>query len=159
MGDSVTWLICLVNHPITGYLMFVLASVEWSRMCPTINNSTSYEIHALIRFLHARNMSAAEIHRELCLAYGWNVMSEETARQWCRMFRNEQKKFYSEERNGQPGICSKRKIYESWCFRISKFLCKFPQISCTIPYEIITDRLSYHKFRAIWVPKILSCVP
>jgi hypothetical protein len=35
--------------------------------------------------------------------------------------------------------------------------CVFPHISCTVLYEIITDRLSYHKFRAMCVPKILTC--
>jgi hypothetical protein len=28
-------------------------------------------------------MSAAEIHRELCVVYHQNVMSEGTVRQWC----------------------------------------------------------------------------
>jgi hypothetical protein len=34
-------------------------------------------------------MSAAEIHRELCVAvYGQNIMNEGTVRQWCRMFKD-----------------------------------------------------------------------
>jgi hypothetical protein len=49
---------------------------------PSIDNPTSCEIHAVIRFLHAKNMSAEEIHCELCAAvYGQNEMSEETVRQ------------------------------------------------------------------------------
>jgi hypothetical protein len=39
-------------------------------MCPTIHNPASCEIHAVIRFLHAENMNAVEIHRELCADYG-----------------------------------------------------------------------------------------
>jgi hypothetical protein len=35
-------------------------------MCPAIDNPASCEILAIIRFLHTKNMSAAEIHRELC---------------------------------------------------------------------------------------------
>jgi hypothetical protein len=58
-------------------------------MCPAINNPTSCEIHAVIYFLRAKNMSAAEIHYELYVVYGQNVMSEGTVRQ-CRMFRNGQ---------------------------------------------------------------------
>jgi hypothetical protein len=46
-------------------------------MCPVIDNSTSCKIHALICFLYARNMSTAEISRELCAVYGQNVMSKE----------------------------------------------------------------------------------
>jgi hypothetical protein len=34
-------------------------------MWSAIDNPTSYEIRAVIRFLRAKNMSAAEIHREL----------------------------------------------------------------------------------------------
>jgi hypothetical protein len=40
-------------------------------LCPAIDNPDGCEICDIIRFLHAKNMSAAEIHRELCAAvYG-----------------------------------------------------------------------------------------
>jgi hypothetical protein len=39
-------------------------------MCPAIDNPASCEIRVIIRFLHAKNMSAAEIHCELCAIYG-----------------------------------------------------------------------------------------
>jgi hypothetical protein len=55
-------------------------------MCAVIDNSTSCEIRTVISFLHAKSMTAVEIHPELCTLYGQNVMSEETVRQWCRMF-------------------------------------------------------------------------
>jgi hypothetical protein len=55
-------------------------------MCPAIDNPTSCEIRAIMQFLHAKNTSAAEIHRELCMVSGQNVISEGTVRQWCRMF-------------------------------------------------------------------------
>jgi hypothetical protein len=46
-------------------------------MCSAIDNPTSCEIRLVIRFLHAKSMSAAEIHPELCgTVYGQNVMSE-----------------------------------------------------------------------------------
>jgi hypothetical protein len=38
-------------------------------------------------------MSSAEIHYELCAVYGQNVMSEETARHWCKMFKDGLTKF------------------------------------------------------------------
>jgi hypothetical protein len=34
-------------------------------MCPATDNPASCEICAIIHFLHAKSMSAAEIHREL----------------------------------------------------------------------------------------------
>jgi hypothetical protein len=45
-------------------------------MCPAIDNPVSCEIRSVVRFLRSKNMSAAEIHRELCAVYGQNVMSE-----------------------------------------------------------------------------------
>jgi hypothetical protein len=45
-------------------------------ICPAIDNPTSCEIHAVICYLHAKNMISAEIHCELCVVYGRNVMSE-----------------------------------------------------------------------------------
>jgi hypothetical protein len=51
-------------------------------MCPVIDNPTSCESPGVIRFLHTKNMSAAENRQELCAAYGQNVTSE--VRQWYR---------------------------------------------------------------------------
>jgi hypothetical protein len=48
----------------------------------------SYEVHAVIRFIHAEGQSAAEIHRRLCRVYDDNVMSDGCVREWCRKFRD-----------------------------------------------------------------------
>jgi hypothetical protein len=50
-------------------------------MCPAIDNPTSCEIDAVIRFFRAKNMSDMEIHRDLCAVYGQHIMSEATVRQ------------------------------------------------------------------------------
>jgi hypothetical protein len=49
-------------------------------MCPEIDNPTSCEIQAVIHFLHAKNVGAAEIHHQLCTVYGQNVMDVGTVR-------------------------------------------------------------------------------
>jgi hypothetical protein len=49
-------------------------------MCPAIDNPTSCEIRAVTHFLHTKNMSAEEIHHELCTVYSQNVMSEGSVR-------------------------------------------------------------------------------
>jgi hypothetical protein len=56
-----------------------------------------------VRYLrHAKNMTAVEIHHELCAAvYGQNVMNEGRVRQWCRMFKDE-------EQSGWPAVVSER---------------------------------------------------
>jgi hypothetical protein len=51
-------------------------------MCPAIDNPTSSKIHAIIHLIQAKNMSAVEIHHELCtVVYGQNLTSEGTVRQ------------------------------------------------------------------------------
>jgi hypothetical protein len=87
----------LVNHHITGHLVFVLVSTKIVMMCPAIDNSASCKIHAVIHFLHTKNMSVTEIYRELCTVYGQNVMSEETVRQWCRLFIDGRTDIHNEE--------------------------------------------------------------
>jgi hypothetical protein len=48
-------------------------------MCSAIDNLTSCEICAVIHFLHVKNMSVAEIHRELWVVKSQN-MSEGTVK-------------------------------------------------------------------------------
>jgi hypothetical protein len=90
--------------------------------------------------------------------YGQNVMSEGTVRQWCRMFKDERTNVHDEERSGRPSVVSDdlvqsvdQKICERHCFTSSELSCEFPHIWRTVLYEIITDRLEYHKFCARWV--------
>jgi hypothetical protein len=75
-------------------------------MYPAIDNPASCKIHAVIRFLHAKNMSAEEIHRELCVVYSQNVINERTVRQWCRMFIDGQTNVHDEKRSGRPCVVS-----------------------------------------------------
>jgi hypothetical protein len=75
-------------------------------MCSEIENPARCEIHTVIRFLHANNMSAMEIHRQLCAIYGQNAMSEGNVRQWCRMFKDGQTNVHDEERSGWAAICT-----------------------------------------------------
>jgi hypothetical protein len=55
------------------------------------------EIRAVIHILHTENMSAAEIHNELCMVFGHNLMSEGTARQRYRMFKDGRTNVHHEE--------------------------------------------------------------
>jgi hypothetical protein len=75
-------------------------------MFPATDNHANCEIHAVIHFLHAKNMSAAEIHHELCEVYGQNVMSEGPVRQQCRMSKNGRTNVHDEEQSGPPSSVS-----------------------------------------------------
>jgi hypothetical protein len=116
------------------------------------DNTDSCEIFAVTRFLHAKNMSAAEIHREICVVYGQNIMSEGTVRQWCRTFKDGRTNVHDEDRNGRLPVVSDnlvqsvdQKNCERRRFTISELSREFPQMSCTLLYDI-TARLGYHKF-------------
>jgi hypothetical protein len=59
----------------------------------------------------------------------------------------------------QPSVVSDDLVQsERRCFTISEVSCEFMPISRTVLYEIITVRLGYHKFCAIWVLKMLMGV-
>jgi hypothetical protein len=90
-------------------------------------------------------------------------MSEGNVRQRCRMFKDGRTNVHDDKRSGQPSVVSDnlvlnvdQKICEGWHFTISELLCEFPQISCTVLYEIIADRLGYHEFCTSWVLKMLT---
>jgi transposase len=74
--------------------------------CPAIDNTASCEFRAHILFLHVKNMSAAEIHRELCVVYGQNLISEGSVRQWCRMFKDRRSDVHDEEGSDRPSVVS-----------------------------------------------------
>jgi hypothetical protein len=106
-------------------------------------------------------LSAAEIHRKLCAVYGQNIVSEGTARQWCRMFKDGRTNVHDEKRSGRPSVLSDdlarsvdQKICDRRCFTVSELSYEFPQIAHTILCENITVRLGCHKFCARWVQNI-----
>jgi hypothetical protein len=75
-------------------------------MRPANGNPVSGKIRQVIRFLHSKNMSVAEIHRKLCAAVcGRNVMSEGTVRQWCKILKDGLTNIHDEERSGRSAIC------------------------------------------------------
>jgi transposase len=75
-------------------------------MFSAVDNRASCEIRVFIRFIHAKNMSTAEIHRELCAVNGQNVVSEGTVRQWCRMFNEGRLNVHDKERSGRSSVLS-----------------------------------------------------
>jgi hypothetical protein len=66
-------------------------------MCPATDNAARCKIHIDIRFLHTKNMIAAEIDCELMSNLCQNVLSEGNIRQWCRIFKNGRKNVHDEE--------------------------------------------------------------
>ncbi|GBL94849.1 Histone-lysine N-methyltransferase SETMAR [Araneus ventricosus] len=120
-------------------------------------------MRGVIRFLWARKLSAADIHRELCAVYGPNIMSEGVVRQWVRFFKDRRTNIHDESRSGRPSVVSAdlmKKIDEKIRllrnFTITQLSEHLPNISRTILYETATGKLGYRKFCARWVPKMLT---
>lgn len=118
------------------------------------------EVRAVIRFLQAEGHSAAEIHRRMCQVYGENFMSDGCVREWCRKFREGRTDVHDEGGQGRPSLVTDdlvkkvaKVVREGGQFTISELSSKFPQISRTVLYEIVTSTLGYHKFCEKWVLK------
>jgi hypothetical protein len=100
-------------------------------MCSVIDNIASCEILAVIRFLHAKNMSAAEIHWELCMMiYGQNVRSNRIIIQWYRMIKDKLTNVPDEGRSGRPSVVNDDDVqsvkdvtsqFQNFCVNFHKF--------------------------------------
>jgi hypothetical protein len=89
-GQTIQTVISFNNGETLGKFILYLYLCEYGKLCILLSNllgGTKYEgysesnlpiceIRAVNSFLRAKNMSASEIHRELCAVYGQNLMSE-----------------------------------------------------------------------------------
>jgi hypothetical protein len=121
-------------------------------MFKTIERPADCEIQSVTHFLNVRNVKPADIHRQICEVYGENAMSDGMVRKWVRQFNKGRENVHDEARSGQPSVVSDHlvravdsKVHEDRWFKISSLSLHFPQISRTILYEIVSDRLNYRK--------------
>jgi hypothetical protein len=121
-------------------------------MFKTIERPADCEIRSVIRFLNARNVKPAYIHRQICEVYGENAMSDGMVRKWVRQFNEGRENVHDEVRSGRPSVVNDdlvravdSKVHEDRRFTISLLSLHFPQISRTILYAIVSDRLNYRK--------------
>jgi hypothetical protein len=74
------------------------------------------------------------------------------------MFKDGPTNVHNKERSGRRSVVNDeivqsvdQNICERRRFTISELSCEFPYISRTVLYEVITDKVGYHKFCARWV--------
>ncbi|GBM88764.1 hypothetical protein AVEN_185711-1 [Araneus ventricosus] len=110
------------------------------------------EVRSVIRFLNAKKVKPAEIHRQLVEIYGENVITDGMVRKWVRQFNDGRTNVHDEARSGRhsvvnDGLVAKvnEKIRENRRFTIRTLFDEFPQISKTVLHEIATNRLNYRK--------------
>lgn len=119
-------------------------------MAEKIVDPARCEVRGVIRILLAKGSSAAEIHRELCLVYGPEVMSEKQVRKWYREFRNGRTNIHDERRSGRPSTRTNdivdqvnQKLRSYRRLTISGLANEFPNVARTSVYRIVTEQLQY----------------
>ena len=117
-----------------------------------ISNPAECEVRGVIRFLQAENVRPSEIHRRLVAVYGEHVTNAVSVRKWCTMFRNGRTDVNDAERSERTSVITdalkqkvNRIIRENRHFTISEVYEQCPEVSRTVVYEIVTERLEYRK--------------
>jgi transposase len=75
-------------------------------MFKMIERPADCEIRSVIRFLNARNVKPADIHRQVCEVYGENVMSDGMVRKWVGKFSEGLDNVHEEPRSGRSSVVS-----------------------------------------------------
>ncbi|GFS54198.1 HTH_48 domain-containing protein [Trichonephila clavipes] len=73
-------------------------------MFKTIDQPADCEIRSVIRFLTAKNVSAAEINRQISDVYGQNAMSNSKVHKWVRAFKDGRENVHDEPRSGRSSV-------------------------------------------------------
>ena len=131
-------------------------------MFKKIETPAACEMRSVIRFLNAKNMKPAEIHRQLCDVYGEHAMSSSMVRRWVRLFNEGRENVHDDPRSGRPSVVNEdlvraveEKIRENRRFTITSLSLHFPQISRSLLHEIVSDKLKFWKLCARWMPNML----
>jgi hypothetical protein len=61
-------------------------------------------MRCVIRFLNARNMKPADIHRQLCKVYGEHATSGSMVRRWVRHFNERREHVHDDPRSGRLSV-------------------------------------------------------
>jgi transposase len=75
-------------------------------MFKTIERPAACEMRSVIRFLNARTVQPADIHRQLCEVYCENAMSDSMVRRWARQFKEGRENVHDEQRSGRPSMAN-----------------------------------------------------
>ncbi|XP_035228515.1 uncharacterized protein LOC118200664 [Stegodyphus dumicola] len=132
-------------------------------MAVAIDSSTKCELRAVIRFLQAEGNSAAEIHRKMSRVYVNSFMSDGVVREWCRKFKDGRTDVHDEGGQGRKSVATddvvqrvNQAVKQNRRFIISELSMKFPEVSRSSLYSIVTEQSRYRKVCARWVPQMLT---
>jgi hypothetical protein len=121
------------------------------------------EMRSVIRFLHLKGTSQAEIHRQLVEVYGANVMSRKQVWVWCTAFDNGRTDVQDEQRSGRlstsitdDNLCRiEGLVQEDRPIRVSDIVDEL-NISVGTVHNIAHEQLGYRKKCSCWIPRQLT---
>ncbi|GBN96915.1 hypothetical protein AVEN_125718-1 [Araneus ventricosus] len=129
-------------------------------MFKVIESPAPCDVRSVIRFLSARNQSAADIHRKICEVYGATAMCEGKVRKWVRDFKAGRDKVHDDSRSGRLSVITddmvasvEAKILENRHFTISTLSNGFLEVSRSVLYKLVSEKLNFKKLCSRWVPK------
>ncbi|UYV68539.1 hypothetical protein LAZ67_6000079 [Cordylochernes scorpioides] len=137
----------------TSLVSLVLAEQPLVMKLPLVSPA-SCELRSVIRFLAAKNISAKDIHTQLCQVYGEVCMSSGMVRRWVREFKNGRTDDHDEPRAGRPSVSDETIAKVEAAMLEDRNLA--PDVSKTTIDKILREHLGYSKVCAIWVPKMLT---
>ncbi|GBM04738.1 hypothetical protein AVEN_20185-1 [Araneus ventricosus] len=115
-------------------------------MFKIIETPAPCEVRSVVRFLSARNLSAADIHRQICEVYGATAMCEGKVCKWVREFKAGCDNVHEYSRSGRPSVITddmvasvEAKILENRCFTIRTLSNDFPEVPRSVLYKIDND--------------------
>jgi len=115
-------------------------------MFKKIDNPVECEMRSIIRFINAKNMTLAEIHRQLCDVYGVHAMSSSVVRRWVRLFNEGRENVHDDPRSGRPSAANEdlvrafeEKMRENRRLTITPLSLHFPQISRSLLHKIVSE--------------------
>ncbi|GBM05804.1 hypothetical protein AVEN_279-1 [Araneus ventricosus] len=74
------------------------------KLIKIIESPAPCEVRSVIRFLSARNLSAADIHWQICEVYGATAMCEGKMRKWFKDFKAGRDNGHDDSRSGSPSV-------------------------------------------------------
>jgi len=129
-------------------------------MFKTTEGSADCKIRSVIRFLNARNVLLSEIHHQISQVYGDNAISDGMIRKWVQVFSEGRENVHDEARSGRPSLVNddlvrkvNERVRDDRRCTISDLSLHFPQISRTLPYDIVSSHLVYrwpHSVRKVY---------
>jgi len=148
-------ILCQGTDAICSLSNSVYASCIVFIMFKKIENLAACEMRSVIRFLNAKNMKPAEIHRQLCDVCGEHAMSSSMVRRWVRLFNEGRENVHDDPQSGRPSVVNEdlvlaveEKIRENRRFTITSLSLHFSQISRSLLHEIVSDELKFRKLCA-----------